>query len=352
MKQKKAVVMVLKLGLAVGLLAYLVYQAQGHQRLDSLRKQPKDWSLLLGAGGCFLVAVLLTFVRWYALIRTLGLPVRLGDAMRLGFLGYAFNFVSLGNVGGDFLKAVFIAQRHPGQRTEAVATVVVDRLVGLYALFLLASGAILMAGFDRQATSTPLTMICRTTLWSTALCTVALVVLLAVRVGAGPAGQRLSRLPWVGRLPWIESTLARLLSAAAIYRRNLWVLVAATIGSLCVHSLFAVGIYLIARGLPGAAPTLIEHFLITPVSMVVGAVPITPSGLGTFEAALEYMYRFVGNGDSGPVASGSVVSGVIVGLGYRLITVLIAMVGVCFYFARRGEVDHALHDAESTEVAR
>ena len=349
MKQKKTVMAVLKICLAVGLLVYLVHQAQGHHGLDSLREQPKDWSLLLGAGGCILVAVLLTFVRWYALIRTLALPIRLGDAMRLGFLGYAFNFVSLGNVGGDFFKAVFIAQRHPGRRTEAVATVVVDRLVGLYALFLLASGAIVIAGFNRQAAGTPLGMICRTTLLSTALCTAALIVLLAVRVGDGPAGERLSRIPWIDKLPWIKTTLAQLLSAAAIYRRNLSVLVAATIVSLCVHSLFAVGIYLIARGLPGAAPTLAEHFLITPVSMVVGAVPITPSGLGTFEASLEYMYRFVGNGDSGSVASSPVVSGVIVGLGYRLITVLIAMVGVCFYFARRREVNRALHDADSAE---
>ena len=116
------------------------------------------------------------------------------------------------------------------------------------------------------------------------------------------------------------------------------------IASVGVHSLLATGLYLIARGLPGTAPSLSEHFLIVPIAMVVGAVPITPSGLGTFEAALATLYRFVG----GPT-SGDMVSGVIVALGYRLITVLIAVIGVVIFFARRRDVTRALHEAQAVE---
>ena len=64
----------------------------------------------------------------------LHLPFRLRDAFRLGFLAFLLNFVSVGAVGGDLFKAFFIARDQPGRRTEAVATVVVDRLVGFYAL--------------------------------------------------------------------------------------------------------------------------------------------------------------------------------------------------------------------------
>ncbi len=59
-------------------------------------------------------AVSLTFVRWYLLVRALGLHFRLLDAFRLGFLGYLFNFVSVGSVGGDLFKAIFIAREQPG----------------------------------------------------------------------------------------------------------------------------------------------------------------------------------------------------------------------------------------------
>ena len=68
------------------------------------------------------------------------------DAFRLGFLGYLMNFVSLGSVGGDLFKAVFIAHEQPGKRAEAVATVFIDRVVGLYGLFVVATIAILCTG--------------------------------------------------------------------------------------------------------------------------------------------------------------------------------------------------------------
>ena len=335
---KQIVKPVLKLGVAMGLLAYLIQQAQSHQDFHRLLDQPKNWWLLLAAAGCCFVAVLLTFVRWYVLIRTINIPIRLGEALRLGFLGFLFNFVSLGNVGGDLFKAVLLARKHPGQRTEAVATVVADRLVGLYALFLLASAAILLTGIDRQSASEPIKVVCRVTLGGTAFSTLAIVIILAIRGGTDRMQDR------IGRLPWLGSTLARLLTAAGLYRRNLPILVACVVASVGVHSLLATGMYLIARGLPGTTPSLAEHFLIVPVAMVVGAVPITPSGLGTFEAALSYMYRFVGG-----ATSSNAVSAVIVALGYRLITVLIAVIGVGVFLTRRREVTRALHDAQTVE---
>ena len=70
----------------------------------------------------------------------------MADAFRLGFLGYLFNFVSLGSVGGDLFKAVFIAREQHGKRAEAVATVVIDRVIGLYVLFFVASVAALATG--------------------------------------------------------------------------------------------------------------------------------------------------------------------------------------------------------------
>ena len=66
----------------------------------------------------------------------MALPFRIRDAFRLSFLSYLLNFVSVGSVGGDLFKAFFIAREQPGRRTEAVATVVVDRIVGLYGLLL------------------------------------------------------------------------------------------------------------------------------------------------------------------------------------------------------------------------
>ena len=109
-----------------------------------------------------LTAVSVTIVRWYLLVRALGLRFRLVDAFRLGYLGYLLNFVSVGSVGGDLFKAIFIAREQPGRRAEAVATVLVDRIVGMYGLVLLTSGVIGLGGIpnsDRDVVA-----ICRLTL--------------------------------------------------------------------------------------------------------------------------------------------------------------------------------------------
>ena len=78
---------------------------------------------------CFM-ATIVTIVRWHFLVRAVDLPLRMRDTLRLGFLGYLYNFVLPGGVGGDFVKGGFLAREQPGRRTEAVLTVLVDRIVG------------------------------------------------------------------------------------------------------------------------------------------------------------------------------------------------------------------------------
>jgi len=96
------------------------------------------------------VAVLLTFVRWWYLVRALDVPCRFADAIRISFWGYLFNLAPLGIVGGDVVKAVMLDHEHPRHRAKAVASVLVDRVIGLYVLFVVASVAILLTGFWRM----------------------------------------------------------------------------------------------------------------------------------------------------------------------------------------------------------
>src|SRR5690606_31597337 len=115
-----------------------------------------DWPLLAGALACIAAAVWLGFVRWYLLVQATGLPFTLGDAVRLGSLGFALNFVGPGGVGGDVFKGIALAREHHRRRSEAVATVIADRAVGLLSLLAVASLANLLTGnlWDPQASPT------------------------------------------------------------------------------------------------------------------------------------------------------------------------------------------------------
>ena len=58
------------------------------------------------------------------------------------------------------------------------------------------------------------------------------------------------------------------------------------------------------------------------------------------EGAMAFLYAQV------PAAGTSQVSGVIVALTYRLITILVAMIGVVYYWTSRKEVQEAMEEAE------
>ena len=139
-----------KFGLAIGLIAWLLYgifsDPEKAVQLEQIMNGPKDLRLFALAFGLFFTGVVITFLRWQALVRALGFPFSTLDALRLGFLGYLFNFVAPGGVGGDIFKAVFIARQFHGRNAQAVATVLLDRIIGLYALLLVASAAILWEG--------------------------------------------------------------------------------------------------------------------------------------------------------------------------------------------------------------
>jgi hypothetical protein len=69
-------------------------------------------------------------------------------------------------------------------------------------------------------------------------------------------------------------------------------------------------------------------------------LPLFMNGLGAFEYVVEYLYQ---NLPGTPASEGQ---GLLVSLTYRAITILIALVGVCYYFARRREVASVWHEAE------
>ncbi len=321
---KKLLVTLLKFGVSAALLAYLVREAAANRAFQTLRDQPKDWTAFAAAWLLCFVAVVLGIVRWYFLVRALELPFRLRDAFRLGFLGYLLNFVSLGNVGGDLFKAVFIAREQHGRRAEAVATVVVDRVIGLYVLFVVATVAIFWTGLWESEVR-EIQVVCRATLLCTAAGAAGIVVLLWPGFTHGVVSRWLSELPRVG--PIFE----RLLSAVRMYRRKPAVLVLAAGLTVGVHVLTALGVYLVARALPGAAPTLGEHFVVVPLAMVAGALPLPLSGLGAFEGALDFLYRYAG---AAGVTKGQ---GLLVAFGYRVVTLAIAMVGVGIWLASQRE---------------
>src|SRR5262249_13869397 len=111
--------------------------------LVTLLSKQVHWASLLCGAALYLPGLFLQFFRWYVLVRAQSLPFTVSNAIRLGLIGFFFNSVLPGSVGGDLVKAAFIAKEQE-RKTVAVATVLIDRAIGLWGLIWLVflSGAI------------------------------------------------------------------------------------------------------------------------------------------------------------------------------------------------------------------
>lgn len=344
MKKKKYVVTIAKYAVAFSILGFLAYKAKENDQFSSLTESRKDWSALLGAFALALTSVLLSFIRWHYLVQALGLAFRRWDAIKLGFIGYLFNFLTLGIVGGDALKAVFVSRQFPKRKTEVIATVVFDRAIGLLALFIVCSVGFALTDFSKIQAEHPAQL--ESIQW---ICWVA-VALSVVGLSELAALFLLPTLKnWgithaVFQLPVIGHHFERLFEAAMTYRKRPDVMILSMVMSFGVHMLNTLAVYLVATGLSVTKPDLLTHFVVVPISMLAGALPL-PGGLGAFEAMLDFLYHGFSQ------ISAATNTGFVVALGFRLITLLIAGIGIFIYLTSKREVEELVDEAEHMDEA-
>lgn len=323
----------LKIALPLVLIAALVQHTWRHnpESWRALIENPRNPGLLVASFCVILVADILSFLRWHVLLRTLHIPIRLRDTLRLGFLGHLLNFVAPGGIGGDLFKAVFVAHEQPNYRAEAVATILVDRACGVYALLLVASTALWMSRLAEH--NHVVGSIAYMTYSLTILITLALPILMTPRMVDSRVARRATQLRRIGPI------IQRVLYAVRKFQDSKPQLIAVGLLSLSVHVLLALGIYLASLGLYDNIPTLTEHFVIGPLAGVAGSVPLTPGGLGSYELAMAYLYDlFSPANDLG--------RGLVVALCFRLTSILVASIGVVLYWLRHREIMQVLHEAE------
>jgi glycosyltransferase 2 family protein len=149
-------------------------------------------------------------------------------------------------------------------------------------------------------------------------------------------------------LPKVGPAISHFLVALTIYRSRPAHLGAAVVLSVAVQSMFVLALDLMAFGLfpQDAVPTLAEHFVMVPLAMLTGILPV-PGGLGAFEAALEYLYRYV------PATKVPIGHGLLVALAFRLITMVITGIGIIFYVASRKQISATLaEESAATDLQK
>jgi len=269
----------------------------------------------------------LAILRWQWILRVQGLEIRFWRAASIFFIGLFFNIFMLGSTGGDVIKAWYVAHETHHKKAEAVATVVVDRVIGLLVLFVI---ALVMMGVFYHRVFEDIKL-----RWFSGITLGVVVVTVggtALTFWRGFADKFFGLRGWLQRLPKYD-TLRRMIEACRVYASHPWVLGKTALITVGVHVFSMFAIVCIGRGLAIATDNgLVDYFLYLPIINSVTAIPVTVSGFGVREGMYQVMF-----GEVGVTASQAIALSL---LGY-IVTLFWSMVGAIFYLMHRKEIPTA-----------
>ncbi|MBM3821440.1 MAG: flippase-like domain-containing protein [Verrucomicrobia bacterium] len=240
----------------------------------TLASMPPAW---LAVSLVFMGATLaLGVARWKMALELQKIPLDSKRATTFSLIAHFFNSFLLGSTGGDLMKAYYAAGETQHLKTEAVVTVVVDRIFGLFSMLAFAV-AMIPFNWPRIHASAPVQ--------SLSYFVFAMFATLTLLGGAllwSGLSKRFPQVrPWLRRLPQGE-TLEKSVEACRPFGRNPSYLIRSLLLSALLNACCVLQVAALAKGLQLHIPVSFL-LLIVPSIICVSALPITPSGLGVRE---------------------------------------------------------------------
>ena len=254
-------------------LGLLLRWAGTHEVARTLRGTDPAWFLPAVAVSVATVPVMA--LRWQMLLRAKSVEVPLGWLTRTYFVAlFAGQFLPAA-IGGDAVRVVELGRR-TGDAPEAVASVLIDRLIGLVSLVVLAVVAVLVSGAGRRPG----------VLAAEAAFGVAAAAVLALLFSSGLRGA-------VAR--WLEPRAAgrrlalgqRFYDALHAYRDHRATLVSVGLLALAVQVARVGVIWMLAQALGLNVPDSVV-LLAGPVVFAALVLPVSLNGIGVREAVFVY----------------------------------------------------------------
>lgn len=278
---KKFLIFSLKLALALTLLYWLYdsdaldLSAFGQLEFNASTAQLLGLNAVLLFGGAVLLSL-----RMRRLLVLLEFEVSRGEAIRVNLASMCLGLMLPGLVGVDAIRATYFCLQNRDRKVDAFSCILADRIIGIYALLLLATIAAviaLVAGLD--AVDHRFLMLLTVIITGVSL---AIALMMSRRL--------LNKPPLAivyNRLPALLRDMVTALQHLGSHRRDIviWLGLSVVSQGITIINFVIIGI-LIHDNLP-----VLAHFILNPVALFFNSVPITPGGLGITESVFAYLYE-------------------------------------------------------------
>jgi glycosyltransferase 2 family protein len=334
-RTKRIVFAAVQVTITVGVLAWLLHDRQKRAQMAAALAQA-DQLWIIGGIAAYGAVEVVAGLRWDGLLRVQGIHLRPLRLLMLLLIGLFFNFFIPGGTGGDVVKVYYLIKEAPGKGAAAVLSVLVDRIIGLFALILLATGFIALRWSWLTATRETAGFV-----WSA-------LIIMAVSVGAVGFSYVLTSFGLVHRLPVRfpgRDRLAELALAYNLYGRAWRASLVAIGASFISHLGYFFTFYCAARAFaaPGVrVPDFGQLCAIMPVINTITSLPISVGGLGVREGLFQVFLHQLAGVDEG-------VAVLISSMGYLMTAFWGGVGGLLYLFYRPTE--HARLTEIDREVA-
>lgn len=307
--------------------AIIVWLIRTHHR-DFLRAL-KEFNLLwlIPALVLYLVHLIVAAWRWHLLLGIQKININFEETFSLLMQGFFFSLVLPGGaLGGDVVKAAFLASKTPkGAKLKGVFTILIDRVVGMIALFSVA-GIIGLISYNFLKSLGGLMELVRYALVLGCIGGLLCAAMLFFH-------RRLEKIKPVFFLlaladKYSKGALYRLIDAMDDFRNSyktlLWCIL---ISAIFIHLNLGIVVYCLARGTGAANVSSELSILAASLGNVAGTIPGPPSGVGTRDIVIKGLLS------AGKVAEGQAVAIPIIFTAIILFFNLAG--GVFFVFSRK-----------------
>jgi uncharacterized protein (TIRG00374 family) len=271
----------LKIGFAGGLIWWIV--STGKLDIEGLRKLLSPSFVFIGMSLVFL-SILAGSERWRRILASQGLKLSMVEVLKLTLIGAFFNFAMPGGVGGDVIKAYYLASGRPKAKVAAVTSVAMDRILGLYSMIAM---ALIVMLFDiRHVTKihslTNLFALIIFLFFSSS-------VFLYMAFSKAPPIKKF--IFWaLTRLPLREKFI-KLYESTHLYGSNPFLIIQCLLLSFVAQT-FSILVMIYAGESSGIESVSYSvYFLVAPLGFMATAIPISPAGLGVGQAAFYALFN-------------------------------------------------------------
>ncbi|MDR2641820.1 MAG: flippase-like domain-containing protein [Planctomycetaceae bacterium] len=323
----KIFIFAIKLILIFAIFTFLFRQAASNNAFAVIFSQSPQWQFIVAAFLFQCLSVSITIIRWYKLAHTLGLVLSLKDAFRYGFLGLVLSLAPMGIFSGDAMKTYLLIRKNPNERSAALASVFVDRVVGLLAMFICATIFICVTGF-----------VFRVELLAKSVSNIVFLLTVVGVLGCVfmflPVFSSVDIERWTLLIPVFGKYIIKLVRPLLVYRNNLCSILVCFLISLPVHLSFGISLWFLANGILTAVkvPDLPSHIMLYSAVNISSMIPLAA---GPFEFMLEQLY---------PLFGVKIGMGMVIAIAFRIVAILVAAIGIIFYFTLRSEIHEVKED--------